>query len=116
MPASDFYQSVTLHLTDGRKWTLTGPAITKPGEPINVSVLQPITISEPKKMPPGCFWGPMEETMKCDKCKKDVPPDVAGANCIDCKKVYYRCPACGGAAGAQRSLHSHRALYHPKKK
>lgn len=53
-------------------------------------------------------------TAPCDKCRG--PVDTAGWNsvaCFDCTKVYVRCAACGGQAGARRSLHSHRALHHP---
>ena len=56
---------------------------------------------------------------KCDKSTRRAPcvvePNLAAAICPDCSKVYARCSRHGGERGALRSLHSHRALYHPKK-
>ena len=53
----------------------------------------------------------------CDKFSVTYPERCAGhldhRCCGDCGKVYVRCKAHGGMAGAGRSLHSHRGLYHP---
>jgi hypothetical protein len=38
----------------------------------------------------------------------------AAVACQECGKVYGRCEADGGYTGALRSLHSHRALHHPR--
>lgn len=62
----------------------------------------------------------MEATMasesKCDKCRAAV--DTGGGwntvACFECSATYIRCEAHGGQQGARRSLHSHRALKHPK--
>lgn len=50
----------------------------------------------------------------CSKRGCRFPGQRPGAFCIDCGQRYHRCADHGGTAGAQRSLHSHRALYHPK--
>lgn len=55
----------------------------------------------------------------CDKFSVKRPERCSGhldhRCCGDCGKVYVRCKSHGGAAGADRSLHSHRGLYHPIK-
>lgn len=52
----------------------------------------------------------------CDKCPRRHPGPVYHQTvaCPECGKEYARCAGHGGLAGAMRSLHSHRALYHPK--
>lgn len=51
----------------------------------------------------------------CDKCpKRASKPATADGACSDCGKTYHRCGDHGGADGVKRSLHSHRALHHPK--
>jgi hypothetical protein len=45
-----------------------------------------------------------------------APCVVASVRCNDCPRVYARCQHIGGEAGAKRSLHSHRGLYHPKER
>lgn len=52
----------------------------------------------------------------CDKELHRDPCGVAEAVtvCATCGKSYARCARHGGEAGAKRSLHSHRALYHPR--
>jgi hypothetical protein len=52
----------------------------------------------------------------CDKCPTPVDTQGGwhGVACMACGASYIRCEAHGGQAGARRSLHSHRALMHPK--
>lgn len=45
-------------------------------------------------------------TDPCDKCKQPA----AGTAACHCGALYRRCEKHGGAAGARRSVHSHRAL------
>lgn len=52
----------------------------------------------------------------CTRCKKPWPVAlVAQASCGRCDKTYKVCLSCGGAAAAERSLKSHRGLFHPVK-
>jgi hypothetical protein len=62
---------------------------------------------------PGIAVAPEGE---CDKAKRSEPCDLTlvGMASCGCGKVYVRCRRHGGEAGAKKSLHSHRALYHPK--
>lgn len=45
------------------------------------------------------------------KDRAEVGSHVA---CADCGRVYTSCAKHGGLLGSKRSLHSHRALYHPR--
>jgi len=45
----------------------------------------------------------------CDKCQHIANDAVS---CRSCGKTYHRCDDHGGQQGCQRSLHSHRAVYH----
>lgn len=47
------YQTVILTTADGRKHTFTGPATLTEDSP---QVVLPIQISEPKPLPPGCYF------------------------------------------------------------
>jgi hypothetical protein len=59
----------------------------------------------------------MDASVKCARCRRPTPTDQAGhAACAECSKTYAVCNLCGGEAAAKRSLHSHAALYHTKKK
>jgi len=55
------------------------------------------------------------ESFACTQrgCGREAEPGSA-VLCFDCGKTYRRCQKHGGLMGARRSLHSHRALYHPK--
>jgi hypothetical protein len=55
------------------------------------------------------FWG-----QTCDRRGCKGPAFHDPVKCKDCGKTYARCSGHGGVPGAVRSLHSHRALYHPK--
>lgn len=48
----------------------------------------------------------------CDRCGE---PAYEGPEICDvCGKAYRRCIEHGGTQGARRSIHSHKALHHPK--
>lgn len=55
---------------------------------------------------------PRTAFVPCDMCRTEATGE---AGCRACERVYYRCEVHGGAKGALRSLHSHCALYHPRK-
>jgi hypothetical protein len=50
--------------------------------------------------------------IKCDKCRA---PAAASSGCQVCGRQYHRCADHDADAGVRRSIHSHAALYHPRK-
>lgn len=54
---------------------------------------------------------------RCDRCRQVATGEILhSAQCPDCERSYRRCDSCGGPAGIARSLRSHRALYHPRRR
>lgn len=65
---SDRYQVVTLHLSDGRTWKLTGQAL----DGYEGMAIVRAEVGEPLPLPPGCFWEifPENETERRTQSKE----------------------------------------------